>query len=139
LPVPPVGLRHLESVKVDTSLTVPEVSPAFRHFRDMPPVSATAFLVGFVEETCVAALERYLEPGQRTVGTRVDLSHDAATPIGMTVIVEVELIEVDGRRLRFKVEARDDKDVIGKGHYERFVIDQAKFMARLEAKAQGER
>jgi fluoroacetyl-CoA thioesterase len=135
MPVPPVGLRHRESVTVDASLTVPKVSPAFPHFHDMPPVFATAFMVGFVEETCVAALEAYLGPGQRTVGTHVDLSHDAATPIGMTVTVDIELIEVDGKRLRFKVEARDDKDVIGKGHHERFIIDEAKFMARLEAKA----
>lgn len=135
MPMPPIGLRHRESVTVDASLTVPKVSPAFRHFHDMPPVFATAFMVGFVEETCVAALERHLEPGQRTVGTRVDLSHEAATPIGMTVTVEVELVEVEGKRLRFKVEARDDKDVIGRGHHDRFVIDEAKFMARLEAKA----
>jgi len=91
--------------------------------------------VGFVEETCVAALEAYLGPGQRTVGTRVDLSHEAATPIGMTVTVDIELVEVDGKRLRFKVEARDDRDVIGRGHHERFIIDEAKFKARLEAKA----
>ncbi|MGH6880024.1 MAG: thioesterase family protein [Hypericibacter sp.] len=132
--LPPIGLRHRESVTVDASLTVPKVSPAFPHFHDMPPVFATAFMVGFVEETCVAALEPHLEPGQRTVGTRVDLSHEAATPIGMTVTVDIELVEVDGKRLRFKVEARDDKDVIGRGHHERFVIDEAKFMARLETK-----
>jgi fluoroacetyl-CoA thioesterase len=53
----------------------------------------------------------------------------------MTVTVEVELVEVEGKRLRFKVEARDDKDVIGRGHHERFVIDEAKFLARLEVKA----
>lgn len=135
MPVPPVGLRHRESITVDASLTVPKVSPVFRHFHDMPPVFATAFMVGFVEETCVAALETHLGPGQRTVGIHVDLSHDAATPIGMTVTVDIELIEVDGKRLRFKVECRDDRDVIGKGHHERFIIDEAKFKARLEAKA----
>jgi fluoroacetyl-CoA thioesterase len=53
----------------------------------------------------------------------------------MTVTVDIELIEVDGKRLRFKVEARDDKGVIGRGHHERFIIDEAKFMAQLEAKA----
>ncbi|HWA46492.1 MAG TPA: thioesterase family protein [Hypericibacter adhaerens] len=137
MPVPPVGLRHRESVKIDRALTVPAVSPAFPHFRDMPPVFATAFMVGFVEETCVAALAPHLEPGQRTVGTHVDLSHEAATPIGMTVTCEIELVAVEGRRLRFKVEARDDKDVIGRGHHERFIVDDAKFMARLEAKARG--
>ena len=60
MPMPPIGLRHRESVTVDASLTVPSVSPSFRHFHDMPPVFATAFMVGFVEETCVAALEAHL-------------------------------------------------------------------------------
>jgi fluoroacetyl-CoA thioesterase len=135
MPVPPVGLRHRESVTVDAGLTVPNVSPAFPNFRDMPPVFATAYMVGFVEQACVEALKPYLEPGQRSVGTHIDMSHTAATPVGMTVTAEVELIAVEGRQLRFKVECRDDKDAIGSGHHGRFIVDEAKFMARLEAKA----
>jgi fluoroacetyl-CoA thioesterase len=81
---PPVGLRHTQSVKVDAGLTVPNVSTAFGAFHDMPPVFATAFMVGFVEATCIEALKRYLVEGQHTVGIHVDLSHSAATPVGMT-------------------------------------------------------
>ena len=68
---------------------------------------ATAFLVGFVEWTCIEALRPYLEPGQKTVGVHVDLSHSAATPVGMTVTAEVELIAVEGRKLRFKCSSQD--------------------------------
>lgn len=131
---PPVGLRHSETLAVDASLTVPEVSTAFGSFRDMPPVFATAYMVGFVEATCIAGLKHYLGEDQQTVGTHVDMSHSAATPIGMNVTVEVELIAVEGRRLRFRVECRDDAEVIGAGFHERFIIDAPKFTARVEAK-----
>lgn len=134
---PPLGLRHTETLTVDAGLTVPAVSPAFSNFRDMPLVFATAYLVGFVEQVCVSALKPYLAPDQRSVGTHVDMSHSAATPVGMTVTCAVELIAVEGRRLKFRVEARDGKDVIGAGHHERFIVDLPKFMARLEAKARG--
>jgi fluoroacetyl-CoA thioesterase len=135
LSVPPVGLRHRESVTVDASLTVPRVSPSFPNFLDMPPVFATAYMVGFVEQACVEALKPYLAPSQRSVGTHIDMSHTAATPIGMTVTAEVELIAVEGRQLRFKVECRDDKDLIGSGRHDRFIVDLPKFMARLEEKS----
>ena len=129
------GLVHTATLRVDESLTVPRVSPHLAAFADMPPVFATAFLVSFVEATCVEAIRPYLGEGQHSVGTQVDLSHSAATPVGMTVTAHIELAEVEGRRLRFKVECRDEVDVIGVGHHERFVIDHAKFTARVKAKA----
>ena len=132
-----VGLKHTKSIKVEPALTVPEVSPAFGEFRDMPPVFATAYMVGFVEATCIEGMKPCMGPGQGSVGVHVDMSHAAATPVGMTVTAEVELVSVEGRRLRFKVECRDDKDVIGTGFHERFVIDVPKFVARVEAKAHG--
>lgn len=132
----PVGLRHSRSLTVDSSLTVPEVSPAFGAFRDMPAVFATAYLVGFVEATCIEALAPYLTAHQRTVGTHVDMSHAAPTPTGMRVTAEVELIAVEGRRLRFRVKCRDETEVIGSGFHERAVIDMPKFTARVEAKRQ---
>jgi fluoroacetyl-CoA thioesterase len=131
---PPVGLRHRQTIAIDAVLTVPELPQALADFRDMPPVFATAYMVGFVEATCVAALKPYLAPGQRTVGTRIDMSHSAATPIGMTVTADVELVEVDGRRLKFRVTCRDDAEVIGEGFHERFIIDFGRFMARVESK-----
>ncbi len=132
-----VGLKHKKSIKVEPGLTVPEVSPAFGEFRDMPPVFATAYMVGFVEATCIEGMKPFIGPGQGSVGVHVDMSHSAATPVGMAVTAEVELVAMEGRRLRFKVECRDERDVIGTGFHERFVIDVPKFVARVEAKARG--
>jgi fluoroacetyl-CoA thioesterase len=100
----------------------------------MPPVFATAFLVGFVEDTCVAALKPHLAPGQRSVGTHVNVSHSAATAVGMTATCEVELVELDGRKLKFKVLCTDENGPIGAGFHERVLIDLERFLARLEAK-----
>lgn len=129
------GLRYSQSIRVDERLTVPAVSAAFTGFTDMPPVFATAFLVGFVEWTCVEALRSYLTPLQASVGVHVDLSHSAATPVGMRVTAEVELIAIDARRLRFRVLCRDEADVICEGHHERSIIDRDHFIERLAHKA----
>jgi fluoroacetyl-CoA thioesterase len=129
------GIRHSQSLIVDQRLTVPAVSQRFTGFADMPLVFATAYLIGFVEWTCVEALRPFLQPGEQTVGTHVDMSHIAATPVGMAVTAEVEVVAVQGRKLRFKVLCRDEKDVISKGFHERAVIDRAKFIERLTAKA----
>ena len=131
---PPLGLKHKQSITVTPDLTVPSVSPHFAQFHDMPPVFATAFMVGFVEDTCVAALKPHLEPGQKTVGTQVNVSHTAATPIGMTASCEVELVEVEGRKLKFKVLCTDAKGPIGEGFHERFIIDIERFLAKLAEK-----
>jgi fluoroacetyl-CoA thioesterase len=128
------GLRFSQSILVEDRLTVPAVSQAFTGFSDMPPVFATAFLVGFVEWTCIEALRPHLSPSQKTVGVHVDLSHSAATPVGMTVTAEVELTEVEESRLRFKVKCRDDKDVICEGHHDRYIVETDRFLARLEKK-----
>jgi fluoroacetyl-CoA thioesterase len=130
-----VGLRHSETITVPAGLTVPEMGDRFPGFAEMPPVFATAYLVAFVEWTCLKALAPYLQPGQRTVGTRIDLSHDAATPIGMPATTEIELVAFDGRKLRFKVACRDARDPIGSGFHERFLIDAAKFLQKLAEKA----
>jgi fluoroacetyl-CoA thioesterase len=100
----------------------------------MPPVFATGQMIAFVEWACVHALAPYLAPHQRTVGTRVEMTHTAATPIGMNVTAAVELVSIDGRTLRFKVACRDEKEPIGEGFHERAVIDNDRFMARLARK-----
>jgi fluoroacetyl-CoA thioesterase len=128
------GLRHVQTLRVDQSLTVPAVSPAFA-FDDMPPVFATAFMVGFIEWACIEALRPFLDANERTVGTHIDVSHVSATPVGLMVTAEVELLEIKGRKLRFKVACRDDKGPIGEGYHERGVIDLARFMERVNAKA----
>lgn len=130
------GLSHRQSLRIDRSLTVPAVSAAFTGFADMPPVFATAFMVGFIEWACIEALRPLLDPGEHTVGTHVDVSHVAATPAGMTVTADVELVAVEGRKLRFRVSCRDDAGPIGDGFHERAIIDQAKFTERVAAKAE---
>ena len=131
------GLRHAATVRVTEAMAVPASGRVFRSAVEMPAVFATTQMIGLVEWTCVAALQPYLAPNQRTVGTKVDMTHLAATPIGMGVTAEVELIEIDGRRLRFKVSCRDEADLIGEGFHERAVIDHDRFMQRLARKRTG--
>jgi fluoroacetyl-CoA thioesterase len=131
------GLRHAATIMVSEKLSVPAQARVFAPGAEMPPVFATAQMIAFVEWTCVAALAPYLAPNQRTLGTRVDMTHTAATPIGMTVTAEVELIAIDGRALRFKVACRDEKEPIGDGLHERTLIDHDRFMARLARKQSG--
>jgi fluoroacetyl-CoA thioesterase len=123
-----------QSIRVDESLTVPSVSARFPGFSDMPPVFATAFMVGFVEWTCIEALRPHLSEGEQTVGTRIDMSHVAATPVGLQVRAEVELMAVEGRKLQFRVRCFDDRELIGEGTHERAIIRPASFATRLEAK-----
>jgi len=90
--------------------------------------------VGFMEWTCIEALRPYLAPGEHTVGTHVDMSHMAATPAGLTVTAEVELIAVEGRKLRFRVALRDEREPIGEGFHERSIIRTESFLRRVKAK-----
>jgi fluoroacetyl-CoA thioesterase len=130
------GLRHSATLTVNDRLAVPAQAEIFSPGADMPPVFATAQMIAFVEWTCVAALAPYLGPHQRTVGTRVEMTHIAAAPIGTKVTAEVELIAIDGRILRFKAICRDQKEPIGEGFHERTVIDHERFLARLARKRQ---
>src|SRR6266851_7590 len=128
------GLRHSATIRVTEQLAVPASGRLLGAAAEMPSVFATPQMIAFVEWTCVAALTPYLAPHQRTVGTRVEISHSAATPIGMQVTAEIELIEIDGRRLRFKVSCHDEAEAIGDGFHERTLVDHDRFMARLARK-----
>ncbi len=128
------GLKFQQDIVVTAKLVVPAMSDFYPGFVDMPSVFATAFLVGFAEWTCIEALRPYLNEEERTVGTYVDLSHCAATPIGQKVTAEVELVEVEGRKLRFKILCRDEKEIISEGFHERFIINYDKFLERIEEK-----
>lgn len=97
-------------------------------------VFATPMMVALIEQTCLESVAPHLEPGQGTVGTHVDVSHCAATPVGMRVWCDSELVEIDRRRLVFAVRACDECGLIGEGRHERFVIDNAKFQAKIDAK-----
>ena len=101
----------------------------------MPEVLATGFLVGLLEWACILAIKPHLEwPFEQTVGTHINVSHEAATPPDMEVRVFVELIKIEGRKLVFTVEAHDGVDVISKGLHERFVINKSKFDAKVASK-----
>ena len=97
-------------------------------------VFATPMMVALVEQTCLESVLPYLDEGQGTVGTLVNVTHSAATPVGMRVWCDSELVEVDRRRLVFSVKAYDECGLIGEGRHERFVIDSAKFQAKIDAK-----
>lgn len=97
-------------------------------------VLATPMMIALMEITCQTSVKPYLEEGQETVGTKVNVNHVAATPVGMTVRCETELVEIDRRKLTFKVAVYDSDGLVGEGLHERFVIDEKKFMEKLEAK-----
>ena len=98
-------------------------------------VYATAMMIALIEKAAVLSVEPYLESGQGTVGTLVNVSHCSATPLGMKVHAETELIEIDRRRLVFKVAAYDECGLIGEGLHERFIIDMKKFQDNTDSKA----
>lgn len=97
-------------------------------------VLATPEMVRLMEGAAVRAVDHLLPDGYRTVGIRVDVRHLAATPLGMTVRAKATLLEVDGRKLTFHVEAFDESEKIGEGIHERMIIDVAKFRQRVESK-----
>ena len=102
----------------------------------MAPVLATPRLISFLERTAHLSVLPYLAEGQSTVGTLVNVRHLAATPVGMEVRFRAELVEVDRRRLRFKVEAWDEVEKIGEGEHERFIIDWQRFLDGIAKKRQ---
>ncbi len=98
------------------------------------PVFATPCLIQFMEETSRRSVEPYLKEGESTVGTAVNIRHLASTFVGCKVTCESELVEVDRRRLVFTVKVYDEKELLGEGTHERFVIDNQKFLSKLEEK-----
>ncbi len=128
------GLVHEWTYRVPERAVVPRMYD-IDLAADMPPVLATGYLVGIMEFACLKAIVPHLDwPREQTLGTHVSFSHLAATPIGMTVTVKVELVAVDGRRLTFRVEAWDEREKISEGTHERTVIDVARFDARVARK-----
>jgi fluoroacetyl-CoA thioesterase len=129
------GIRHQHVFKVPASKTVPALYPESEDFVAMPQVFATGFLVGFLEWACILAIKPHLDwPRELTLGTHVDVSHEAGTPPGLEVTATVELVAVEGRKLTFAVEAHDGVEVIARGRHERFVVDRARVDAKMAAK-----
>ena len=93
-------------------------------------VLATPMMIALMERTSRLSVKPYLAQGQETVGTHVNVSHVSATPVGMKVWCDCELIDIDRRRLVFKVSDYDEKGLVGEGTHERFIIDVARFQAK---------
>ncbi len=98
------------------------------------PVFATPTMIALIEATASNSVASYLDDGNSTVGTHLDIAHSAATPIGMDVTCETELIEIDRRRLVFKVVVSDTKGEVGSGMHERFIVDDERFMTKASSK-----
>ncbi len=118
----------------EAAVTVTADNTAERFGNKGAAVFATPLLVALMEQAAIAAVKPYLADGEGSVGTRVEISHLAATPVGMTVRARAELVELAGKKLTFAVEAFDDREKVGEGRHERYIIDNAKFMAKVATK-----
>ena len=129
------GIKYEHQFTVTKSKTVPALYPESPDFLSMPEVFATGCMVGFLEWACIMAIKPHLDwPFEQTVGTYIDVSHEAATPPGLMVTARVELMAVEGRKLIFAVEGDDGVDIIFKGRHERMVINKLKFDERVKKK-----
>jgi predicted thioesterase len=120
------GLKHIEKKTV----TMNDTASVFGS--GAAEVFATPMMIGLMEAASMNAVRNYLPEGYSTVGIRVNIKHTGATAVGKMVWAEAELIEIDRKRLVFKVEAFDEDKKIGEGTHERFIIDEQKFMDNLK-------
>ena len=123
-----IGIKGAQSVVVDDEKLASSMGSG-----DLP-VFATPAMIALIEKTASESIMPYLEIGSSSVGTHLDIAHSAATPIGMTVVCETELVEIDRRRLVFKVRVYDSAGDVGSGTHERFIVDSARFMQKAELK-----
>lgn len=123
------GLNGHTEIIVGTRDTAPHVGSG------KIKVLATPVMVSLMEEAALNAVEGLLPQGHQTVGTRLDITHVAATPVGLRVIARAELTHIDGRRLTFKVWADDERDRIGEGTHERIIVNVERFDQRAQEKA----
>jgi predicted thioesterase len=123
-----VGMEFTQTITVTAGLTAAHLAA------DGLAVFSTPELVRFIERCALLGVRPFLEEGQETVGTQVDLRHLAPTPLGMQVRARATLVEVDRRRLRFAVEAHDELDKIAEGTHERFIVDKERQRRRVDQK-----
>ena len=129
------GLRFTCRYTIPARATVPQLYHDTAFCLDMPDVLATGFMVGIMELACTNGIMPYVDwPREQSLGVMVNFKHLAASPPGMTLEIKGEVVEVEGRRVRFAVEAWDGIDKICEGTHERHVIDAGKFNARLAPK-----
>lgn len=123
-----VGITGKKNLVVTEAMTAKEMGSGEL------PVYATPGMIALMENTAYESVSDYLEDGQGTVGTLLNVKHLSATPVGMEVTCESRLIEIDRKRLVFEVKAYDETGCIGEGTHERFIIDNQKFLDRAEGK-----
>ncbi len=130
------GLTYQFRFTVPADKTVPHLYPESQLFQAMPSVLATGYLVGLLEWACIEMLKPHLDwPREQSLGTRVNVSHTAATPPGLTITVDVRLDKIAGRKLTFTLAAHDGIDTISEGTHERHVIDIERFNRKVAEKS----
>ena len=125
-----IGLVGTAEIRVGEEHTAPHVGSGEVH------VLATPVMVNLMEAAALAAAERHLPPGHQSLGTHLDVRHIAATPVGMRAHARAELIAIEGRKLHFKVEAWDERELIGDGTHVRVIVNVARFDQRVQNKLQ---
>lgn len=129
-----MGKEIKPGITGEVRLKVDEKDTAVVYESGSVRVLATPALIRFMEKAALSSVAPYLDEGLTTVGTRVDVKHLAATPVGMDVVITARLAEVEGKRLLFEVEARDQVDLIGTGAHERFIVKTDSFVSRSYGK-----
>jgi predicted thioesterase len=122
------GLTGSATLVVGEEHTAPRVGSGRVH------VLATPVMINLIEAAALDAVERLLPAGHQSLGTLLNVRHIAATPVGMRVVARAEVLAVEGRTVRFRVEARDERELIGDGTHERVVVNVAKFDLRVQKK-----
>ena len=121
-------------IKGRAETTVTQKNTAMAMGSGLAPVFATPAMVALMEEAAASSLTPYLEDGQGSVGIHLDVSHESATPPGLKVWAESEVIAVDGKQITFSVSAYDETGRIGSGKHTRALIDEARFLAKAQKK-----
>ncbi len=121
-------------VKGYSELMVSEKNTAKSYNSGLLDIFATPAMITLMEQTAYESVQPYLDEGYGTVGISLKVTHDSPTPIGMKVSCESTLVEIDGRKLKFEVEAFDECGSIGKGVHERFIINSEKFQNKANGK-----
>jgi len=121
-------------IKGVKTVTVNETNTAAAMGSGELGVFATPAMLALMEACAAESVKPYLDADSSTVGISANIQHVAATPVGMTVTCESELVAIDGRKLVFKLTARDESGLIGEGTHERFIISKEKFVSKTYAK-----
>ena len=122
------GIKGHQELVVTQELTAKNMGSGVKD------VFATPAMLALMEKTAFTSVAEYLNEGCGSVGTKVDIEHVASSPVGMKITCDSELIEIEGRKLVFKVEAYDEKGLIGKGTHERFIVENKKFQEKTDNK-----